>query len=615
MSAQVGAKRPKRIRRPVDVTHKRQPTAGELSWAMEVVDALGEDFIAALTAAVGEGRGRPGSVPARAVLVACLLLVAEPGHQFELTDVAAQLVACSPEQLERLGMEPLPASRAYGRVWDKTNAVIGAFSVGFDVTTPVGDKVRADLPWLVKAFADASQDPTLPRSRARAVDGTDWETCGRWLGVSGVEYDGETPPDTDTDPEEHRKVVAEARRKARRAAFEMGPDGRPIYTRDADAKAGHRSANSEHKAGLYIGYEAHPFTQVRDITWNGKPGELQLGPDVPPYVTNIILTPAGAHRSDAVVPALIAERATVDGVPCGLRDVSWDRGYSNNADARTHAPLRMHGIEPVIDLTTKQREYQPVSKDVLWIDGHPFSTHTPEHLRSLPRPERNDSAETRAQIQALYNERARWRYSVHGGLDADGYLRMRCPFCTGRLASRQLAGARRAAKNAPLVALPDGVTRCCTGVVRIPPEHLRAMQALQIPFGTTAHSTAYGRRSLTETTNSLLKGQYVNLDRKYTKLMGLAKRTFVMAFLAAGLNRYIGRSWKEKRAVAERERLAAKATRKRRRTSTLSDIVAKATATTSHRKPTRGTAAPTSPPNGAPPGAPRPRKATKANRS
>ena len=142
---------------------------------------------------------------------------------------------------------------------------------------------------------------------------------------------------------------------------------------------------------------------------------------------------------------------------------------------------------------------------------------------------------------------------------------MRCPFCTGRLVSRQLRNARRAPRSAPLVALPEGGTTCCTGIVRIAPAHLRMMQALQIPFGTTAHQTANGRRSLTDTANSLLKGQYVDLDRKYTKLMGLAKRTFALALLIAGLNRYIGQSWKEKRVAAERERLAAKVTRRRRR--------------------------------------------------
>lgn len=613
MSAQIEAAKPRRDRRPVDVTHKRQPTAGEFAWALTVIDALGDEFLAALRAAVGEGRGRPGSVPVKAVLAGCLLLVTEAGHQFELTDVVAQLVACSPEQLERLGMKPLPTHRAYARFWDKYNAVQCALARGLSFTTRAGVTAHVDLPGFVRALAGASQDPTLPRSRARAVDGTDWETCGRWYRTDGVEYDGETPADTDTDLAEHRKAVERARRRARRAAFETGLDGRPIYTLDADARAGHRSANSEHKSGLYIGYELHPITQVRDISWQGQPGEVALGPDVPPYVTNAILTPAGAHRSDAVVPTLIAEHVTVDGEERGLRDVAWDRGYSINADARAHAPLRLHGIEPVTDLTTKQRQYQPVAKDVLWLDGHPFSVHTPHRLRSLPRPERNDSAETRAQNQALYNERARWRYSVHGGLDADGYLRMRCPFCSGRLASRQLVTARRAAKKAPLVALPDGVTTCCTGIVRIPPEHLRMMQALQMPFGTTAHQTAYGRRNLAETTNSLLKGQYANLDRKYTKLMGLAKRTFVLAFLIAGLNRYIGQSWKEKCAAAERARLAAKATRKRRRTSTLADIVAKAGATSS-RRPSVRSAVPTAPPNDAPPGAPRAHKATRAVR-
>ncbi|MDO8108291.1 hypothetical protein Q6348_13910 [Isoptericola sp. b441] len=250
----------------------------------------------------------------------------------------------------------------------------------------------ADLPWLVETLAEANQDPTLPRSRARAVDGTDWETCGRWLGTKGVEYDGETPPDTDADPEEHRKAVERARRRARRASFETGADGRPIHTRDVDARAGHRSATSEHKAGTYIGYELHPFTQVRDIVWQGKPGELQIGPDVPAYVTNASLTPAGAHRTDAVVPALIAERTTIDGVECGLRDVTWDRGYSINADARTHAPLRLHGIEPVTDLAPSSA---PSSRSRRTASGSTFTCSRRIHRSTCARS-RAPSATTRA---------------------------------------------------------------------------------------------------------------------------------------------------------------------------------------------------------------------------
>ncbi|MDO8108290.1 hypothetical protein Q6348_13905 [Isoptericola sp. b441] len=140
------------------------------------------------------------------------------------------------------------------------------------------------------------------------------------------------------------------------------------------------------------------------------------------------------------------------------------------------------------------------------------------------------------------------------------------------------------------------------------------MQALQVPFGTTAHQIAYGRRNLTETTNSLLKGQYVNLDRKYTKLQGLAKRTFTLAFLIAGLNRQIGKSFKEKRAAAERERLATRSTRKRRRTQTLSDIIATAGAPRTHQKPSRSASAPTAPPSDPPPRGSTPRKARRANR-
>lgn len=73
-------------------------------------------------------------------------------------------------------------------------------------------------------------------------------------------------------------------------------------------------------------------------------------------------------------------------------------------------------------------------------------------------------------------------------------------------------------------------------------------QALGLLWGTTAHTAAYGLRALVENANNLVHDKYLHLDRGYTKLMGLAKRKFVLAFVLAVVNRKIAVAWEAKEA-------------------------------------------------------------------
>ena len=52
--------------------------------------------------------------------------------------------------------------------------------------------------------------------------------------------------------------------------------------------------------------------------------------------------------------------------------------------------------------------------------------------------------------------------------------------------------------SAPLVTLPAGVTRCRGGTLQVAAEYLNLVQGQSIPYGTTAHSTTFGRRNLSE---------------------------------------------------------------------------------------------------------------------
>ncbi|GIG21758.1 hypothetical protein Cch01nite_24820 [Cellulomonas chitinilytica] len=558
MSARI-LKHAPRLRAPRDLTGVRTPTTAELDWAIGIVDSLGEAFHEALVAKIRENRGRHASVRARNVLIGWLLTTYEPAATAAHTRVAENLLALSAEQRERIGLPAIPANRAYARVWDKTNEIIKALDEGFTIGS--GALVApVDLDWFVDALARCAIPVHLPTSRTRAVDGTDWETCGTFVS-SNRQYEGYVPTDTDGDVDDHLKEISKVRKELRKGKLvSFGADDRPIYTRDCDARAGHRSANNRHSSGLYIGYELHLSVQIPDASYGGKPDQVVLGQEVPGFITMARLTPAGAHRLDAVVPGLIAEQVPSPGTPwtpgasgTSLETVVWDRGYSILDYTRGKGALRAAGVGIVFDLATRQRTLQAIYPSIDFIDGVPFSKHMPQELRDLPRPERDDTPEERAAKTAAFDRRAIWRFTPHGTARDGARRRWICPFCAGRLAIADRV-ARKAnvtiAVNATLVELPEGET-CCDGIVTLPDDAVHMEQAFGMLWGTTAHTVVYGQRALVENANNLLHDKYARLDRGYTKLMGLAKRKFVLAFLLAGVNRKIAQAWEAKESARE----------------------------------------------------------------
>lgn len=551
-------------RAPVRVDHKRAPTDDQFSWAIALVDGFGEAFMEGLRLAVGEGRGRPGSVNARAVLVAWALLVTENEHKAEVTDATAQLVALSDAQLLQLNMTRLPVERAYKRFHDKLTRVRNALESGF--TYVERDRtIEVNLDWWTTAAPQRAIPADLPSSTTRAVDGTDWETAGRFRSSGQRNYDGDAPVDTDDNPEEHAATVAKTRRQAaRKREWEIGPDGRAIHTTDRDARGGYRTATAGRNGGLYVGSEVHLIVQTRDFSWSGQVQRVNDGPNVPHFVTGSVLAPSGTHRATAVIPAIV-------NAPESIATLVWDRGYSILPFETAHGPLIQAGIQPVFDLSSIQRTNPAVSEQVIWLDGHPFHEHTPEHLRNLARPPMGSTAETRAEYESRFNERAAWRWSRLAGPDKDGVTRWSCPFHEGRLKCRAIR-QRKVKASAPLVQLPAGVRKCCEGTLQLSAEYLNLIQACAIPYGTTAHSQAYGRRNLVETANSYFGGTYVDLTRTYSRLMGHKNRKFVLGMLLAGLNRYIERSWRALQAAKEKA-AALPQQRAKRRKGTLADLI------------------------------------------
>jgi hypothetical protein len=302
------------------------------------------------------------------------------------------------------------------------------------------------------------------------------------------------------------------------------------------------------------------------VRWSDGIDGVRFGDDVPPVVTTFALTPAGSHRGDAIVPPLIAAKeAGLD-----IDDVVWDRGYSQLRPETTSHPLNRAGIHQTFLLKGRQRDARTFSEDAVLIEGQLFSAHVPEELyRTLPMPPMGATPEEVATYEKPFNRRARFRFQRLAGPDGEGMTRWKCPFHAGFLRSRSLPGTMRRSRKVPLVEVADGVT-CCSGTKSVSPADLPLSQGLTV--GTTAWRQSMGRRQYAETANGLLKGGFVNIERKFFRVLGLTKVTVLLAFTLVGYNLDRIRSFLASTEAAT-ARLTGRRPRAKRRRGTWTDLL------------------------------------------
>ena len=325
-----------------------------------------------------------------------------------------------------------------------------------------GRRERVDAQFFANRLVRAAVPEDAWCSSSVAVDGTDVEAWGALHGdplTIEPDWENQRP-----DPP-HGSARRPRRSKAKRAkAFGIGPDGRKIYTRDPDARAGHRTATKARRAGPYVGYELHLAVQTKDVVWSDGIERAALGPGVPNLVTNLSLVPAGSHRTNSIVPELVAAKDRGQ----GISEVIWDPGYSLCQAETGYYPLHRAGVHVTFQPVTHQRGERPFAEDARLVDGQLFSRFLPEDLVDLPIPPIGSTVGQMLAYERAFNRRARYRYSRHAGPEPDGTTRWRCPFCAGFLRSRAFGRTMRRAKTIPMVEVPPETTRCCSGSCRSP---------------------------------------------------------------------------------------------------------------------------------------------------
>jgi len=548
-----------KVRAPIDTSRGVPTPTAEFNRARKLVADSG--LLGPLQELLDSPTGRPRSLSVEGFLVAFMLKGMHLKHGGLVVDVARILNAFTDGQRQALGIKNWNEKEAYDRTDRLFVKLDRALRTGW-ATKINGTETRIDEQWFADRLAWASIADLPVTSRSLAVDGTAVETWGSWDGAFGKEgYDGE-PETRPTDSSKASKKTPKS--KAQDAP--IGPDNRRIYTTDVDARAGWRTATNNRRAGYYNGYELHLATQTRDITSVNGIDKVKLGPDVPNVVTSWRLTPAGSHRANAIVPALVEAKEAGQEID----DVVWDRGYSQCVPETTVYPLGRAGIRTTFWPMDHQRRREPYTTEAIVLEGMLFTDYLPEELKvQLPMPPEGSSEEEKLEYEEAFNRRARYRYQLHQRPDEDGFTRWLCPFHAGFLRSRELPDTMRRPATTPLVDLPKGAT-CCQGIVSASPEELPLWQ--QFTPGTTAWRISMGRRNVVEGANGGLKGNFVNIERKFMRVMGLTKMTIMLAFTIAGMNLEIIRSFKAKKEVVRR--LAQKPKKRmKRRDGTLAQIL------------------------------------------
>jgi hypothetical protein len=561
---------PKRKR--LDFNCARRPRTKEIDQAMGLVKTAG--FAEKMERHLDRRIDARQALSVRGLEVAKALRGFEQGHSMLLIDICRIINTFDKTTLNLVGMPNWKPVGGYDRVERLTGLMAEALDDGFDDVDPdTGEITHIDLQWFIDAVTRAAVPPDLVAGCAIAVDGTDMPTWGALHGAEEtVELDGEAALPVQLDGVEATTTTKKAKAKTivRKTAkvFGIGDDGRKIYTKDTDARAGHRSATNQREAGPYVGRELHLGAAVPAMKWTNGTTNTTLGRTVPQVILTANVVPAGTHRGKATVASLL------DAKQQGFcEEVLGDPGYSLVRQETFHLPLRTNDIPFVLRPASHQRTRPDAAAtlgDAFVLDGQLFSKHTPEELRHLPVPARGTSGEDKKKYEKDFERRAAFAYVRHKKPNQDGITRWKCPFCAGKLRSRQLPHTMRNARKTPLIELPENSTRCCDGIISVGADQLPLMQ--ETIFGTAAWSKSYGRRNIVESVNAALKGGFTTIERGYTRSLKTARIILGLAHTLAGYNRWTIKSWRKLQSHLAEENVKDKRKPRKNRLKRFDDI-------------------------------------------
>jgi len=442
------------------------------------------------------------------LVVSIAFKIQGPKRDFVLTDLTRWVDTFTPAQQLRAD---LPWNWSYDNLQTALQALIGHLEPdgALGRRTPRNPRMPT-VDEFVNALIDASIPAGCPQTEVLALDSTDVRTHAKrrsWLAKPDTS-DPYTPDDARTD-----------KPWASPGWPKLQPDGRYAVSADLDARIGWCTVKNQEGSSTFNGYDAHLLVDA------GSPGQ----PFWVPYIRGAVLRPAGEYKADAGL-------ALLDSLPHGLhaRYLASDRGYSYAKASAWHLELRKRNVIGVHDLHTNQRRPHPsdTSKGVTWIDGTLFPDSLPQRLRQLPNYPIGMKAADRAELTALYEERARWAFRVNQRFD-NGDVQLKGPAYTSRIRCRNAPKSMRAKSTTPLTNCKPG---CQCGSTRVIPLAEAAWERQELTFGTKKWLDHYGLRSFVEGANAQLKEWRGSMRRHSTKVFGTTANAVVLAIHCAAVN-------------------------------------------------------------------------------
>lgn len=467
--------------------------------------------------------GRPRQLSVHALLLGMLLAHAD-GRPAHLTRVHAALVALSPPDRRRLGVEVEwrggPHLLTYRQVERTFHLIVEALSK----ENPDGEPSDA-LCGVMDALLEASV-PSWVReaTSALAVDWSDHETFS-------------------TPPSEKGGLCA-----------------------DPEASWGRRKSNQPgQRDEKFFGYELQAATMVRE----------EHGPAVPELVRRILLTNCHIDPPHAFVRVL--ERMVEDKITLG--DVLADSGYAHRVPAHWALPLRALGAAIVTDHHPADRGPRGTFGGAVISNGNLYCPSTPATLLTLGPLARGASREEIAAHDAMTAELARYKLGRISADDADGYHRVICPAAAGKVRCPVRERSMTLSHLRPQVIPPERLSRCCSQQSMTVPVAVTAKTAQKHDYPSKAHRISYARRTAVERTFSTAKDRASNdMTKGWCRVMGVTAISLFAATVFVVRNERILDAF-EVRETEEKRRQAAGLEPKlrRRRRTTLDDLVASGT--------------------------------------
>lgn len=492
-----------------------RPTRLQMDDAIELVDRAG--IAEALDRELGRSQHLSLRLSVKAYEVVHVLRGRTPGHRATTADRMRIMNSLSKPYLKELGSPD----------WTQ----LGGYDVLHRLERRIDDWMlnpgKGD--WYQDALIRASFDESKVRGSGLAVDATAVETSAVIRGSREqllASLDGGNAQASSDNPQ---------------SIPHFDRQGRAIFTKDPNALIGRRSATGKSSAGPFAGYHLHIGVSSRGLESTNGVDQIRLSRKPPAFILFLRLVPANTSPADTVLMpvANVYEQH-------GLTHVVIDRGYSGGTGFLLDC--RRHGIDVCFDLKSTQRGIENIGDFMDVVDGHPMSSHMPRDLVALPEPF-GAARSGRADVEAMYNDRARWRWSRHQN-GKDGTFRMRDAFGAGRLKSIGYPQTLRNANSVPDVAVKhppvDGKPRTRT----IDADGLPLIQSTL--YGTTAHRKLYGTRNQVENVNGQL-ARHTDFGAPYQPSFSFPRRQRSFAHLCAAHNHIESKRYTREEALTSRD--------------------------------------------------------------